>query len=115
MDLVREILLAVEAAEGSFVTPASMQLPGRDTELVARHMDLMIEAGLLDGEDMSDTGGHDAFARRLTWEGYDFLDSVRSDAVWNDTTASIARTVGSASFEVVKVVATGFAMKALGL
>jgi len=53
-----------------------------------------------------------ARADRLTWQGYDFLDAVRSDAVWSKTKSTIAATVGSASLEVVKAVAVSIAMRA---
>jgi len=89
---------------------------GWDHEMVARHVGLMIDAGLLDGElTRFSGGGFDAYVRELTWDGYDFLDSVRDDEVWQNTRKSIAGAVGSASFEVIKAVATAFVMKAVGL
>jgi hypothetical protein len=116
MDLIRRILLVAEGAEERSASAADVATDVWDEQTVARHIELMIEAGLIVGYLSEDLGGSvTAFVFRLTWVGHDFLDSVRSDTVWEKTRTIIASTVGAASFEVVKAVAVGFAMKALGL
>jgi len=116
MDLVRAILMAVEESDEQVMDAAQLASGSWDEVTVARHLELMIEAGLVVGQvDEYMGGGVDGFVSRLTWPGYDFLDTVRSDTVWQKTKTNIGDKVGSASFEVVKAVAAGFAMKALGL
>lgn len=116
MDLVREILMAVEDSDEQVIDAEQLASDKWDEVTVARHLELMIEAGLVIGQVEEYLGGGvDGFVSRLTWPGYDFLDAVRSDSVWQKTKESIGDKVGSASFEVLKAVAAGLAMKALGL
>lgn len=116
MDLVRSILLSVERSDASYVDSAQLAEGDWDPEVVARHVGLMVDAGLLTGELTEFCGGGgDAYVNGITWAGYDFLDSVRDDSVWRETRDSIGKSVGTASFEVVKALATHLAMKALGL
>jgi Hypothetical protein (DUF2513) len=116
MDLVRSILLSVEQADDSYLDSAQLAGESWDPEVVARHVGMMVDAGLLTGELTEFCGGGaDAYVNGITWVGYDFLDSVRDDDVWRETRESIGKSVGTASFEVVKALATHLAMKALGL
>ena len=116
MDLVRAILLAAEDSHEQWLGAESLVCNAWDQVMVARHFELMGEAGLVVA-DVNEFlgGGVDGNVKRLTWAGYDFLDDVRSESVWEDTKASISEKVGSASFDLIKAVAVGFAMKALGL
>ncbi len=38
-------------------------------------------------------------------KGYDFLDNVRDETIWNKTKEKIQKTTGTASIEIVKEVA----------
>jgi len=116
MDLIRAILLAVEDSNEHVLDAGELVSESWDQVTVARHMELLLDAGLAEG-DVSEYlgGGVDAMIFRLTWTGHDFLDAIRSDAVWQTTKATVAEKVGSASFEVIKAVAAAVAMKALGL
>lgn len=75
----------------------------------------MVEAGLIEATIQS--GGNDPYyfvrARRLTWEGNDYLDAIRSESVWGETKQAISDSVGSVSFDVVKEVARAIALKAI--
>ncbi len=85
-DLVREILLAVEAydePEGLI----TLDVPGHSAEMVAYHVMLLAEADLLVA---LDTGGISRFnwtPMRLTYKGHEFLDTVRDGEVWRRTKA----------------------------
>ena len=51
---------------------------------LGEHVDIMIDAGLLDGEMQ---GTHDDesffFVKKITWQGHDFLDAARDLKIWN--------------------------------
>jgi len=85
-DVVRKILLKAEALPTEDSQVNSDEIDGVAPEVAAYHMRLLREAGLIEG------GGRAAgavgappwlFATRLTWEGHEFLDSIRRDTVWN--------------------------------
>ena len=70
-----------------------------------------MEAGLI-YENMSKTLGRhasDFMANRLTWEGHELLDAVRSDNVWEKTKKSFRKGGLSMTFDLVKSVATDIA------
>lgn len=83
-DLVREILLHLEACESTRGNLRPGDLAGYDEELVSYHVQIMIEAGLIEGE-CSKTTNRPLYclAHRLTWAGHEFLDQVRSHVAWN--------------------------------
>jgi len=83
-ELVREILLAVEAHD----KPQGwmkLTVEGRSPTEVSYHVMLLNEAGLLVGISL---GGMNSFhwePIRLTYEGHEFLDAVRDGEVWKRT------------------------------
>lgn len=106
-DCVRAILLGVEALGDtqSHLEPSSID--GYDQETVSHHIRLLIEAGLVVGNCAQGLQGPlRCYASRLTWDGHEFLDKIRSATVWNKV-KSIAREKGlSLSFDVIKLAAT---------
>lgn len=55
----------------------------------------------------------------MTWEGYDYLDAIRSPQVWNKAKEAISMAVGDTSLSVVKqtcsMVAMGLIKVQLGM
>ena len=117
MDLVRAILLAAEQLVPGERPDSVSSIPGYDQLIFAGHVELLKEAGFVEAAvaRASGVGAVEARVDRLTWEGHDFLDAIRSDTVWAKTKSTIASTLGSASLEVVKAVAVSIALKSLGL
>jgi hypothetical protein len=87
MDLVREILLWCEYNlpndERSFET-VHIDIPGYTSTQVAFHFLLLIDAGYIDAEDARDLDNRfDYMPNHLTLRGYEFLEAIKSDTVWN--------------------------------
>jgi hypothetical protein len=117
MDLVRDILLAAEQ------TPANsfpkIEIPGQDEDAVLEHLELLIEAGLLEGKVRhSGMGGSRILlvhVDRLTWKGHEFLANARNEQVWSKTKAFLKERGGSMSFEIVKALLVKIAAQHFGL
>jgi hypothetical protein len=106
-DTIREILAKLEGSESNRAFQLSSFPPDRAAE-ISYNMELLIEAGLVEGS-MSKAigpGTHNFLARRLTWSGHEFLDSIRSDAVWKKTKSSFISNGISMTFDLVKSVAS---------
>ena len=73
-DLLRQILLAVEASDDGVSRPDG--LDETNAAAVAFHVDLLFEAGLLRRDILPDGSPQ----LRLTWHGHDYLDHVRDPA-----------------------------------
>lgn len=114
MDLIRELLLSIEA------NGAGHEYPGvdRPPEEIAYHLRLMKDAGLIDGiayNEIGDNEGTPGFLTiKLTWEGHEFLDAARSPEVWDTATEKVSSTVGSVSLSVLTAVLIQIAKEKLG-
>ena len=124
MDLIRELLLQLEAwpmGLGDAVTMTPDDLapgnPDYDTNQINYHMDLIRDAGFI-----NDGGGSQPILGftycGLTWDGHEFLDSIRSPEIWRRTKAAAGR-VGGVSFsilgEIAKATAKSLLKEHLGL
>lgn len=84
-DLILSILQDAESIKAS--NPAAgFEYHGEyDQELVNDHVHLLVEEGLLKGEDISGIGD-DAFSYAiygLTWKGHDFLEyATKDESIW---------------------------------
>jgi hypothetical protein len=77
MDLVRKILLAMEAGE---LGP----IAGYDQAVVGHHVWLMLQGHIIEAATSTTQGDAHPVALpiAITSEGHDFLDTVRDDTVW---------------------------------
>lgn len=114
-DLVRDLLLAIEEQTGGEVM-RQISMPDRYTsEQVVSHLRLVNEAGFINGN-IKFVGDHLLLAiHGLSWEGHDFLDSIRNDGVWEKTQEKAASVGGSVALETLKAIAAKVAESMLGL
>jgi hypothetical protein len=107
MDLVRNILLATEADEGDPRGWIKLELSA-DPSLLAYHVQLLDEAGLLVAQDLQHLGpgGYRFLPKRLTWEGHEYVDNIRDPEVWRKAKEGAAG-VGGFSLEMLGALARG--------
>lgn len=103
LDVVRAILITAEKADG----PIGFDVLSRccdNMEKLAFHIGLMQSHGLLVAEIDRDGYGEpvDVQVSSMTWDGYDYLDAIRSPQVWNKAKDAISKAVGDTSLSVVK-------------
>lgn len=111
MDLVRGILQRTASAEEGW---DSEGFDSYSEELVAYHVGIMIEAGLLSAIDASSDDGPSYINCQLTWAGNDFLDSALEPKRWKEAKEVIEK-VGGASLQVWTAVLAKITMNSLGL
>ncbi|MDQ7059492.1 MAG: DUF2513 domain-containing protein [Ghiorsea sp.] len=108
-DLIREILTKVEDIESNTDDVNLSNFPDD------KHLAASYHAELIKGQ-VAKTMGPDVnnfFAISLTWEGHEFLDSIRNDTVWEKTKTIFADKGISMSIDLVKGVATKAALPIL--
>lgn len=107
MDLVRDLLLQIE---GLKPYQEILQI-NTDNLIEAEHLELLIESGLCKGNinylSNSIPMGH---INRLTWEGHQFLETIRDDKVWRNT-KSILIKAGSFTLDLIQKVAVDIITK----
>ena len=114
MDLIRLILLEIENSEPYEIL--RLDLCGYQDKEVNYHLELLISAGLVEGE-MNYAGGMRASPLvRLAWPGHDFLDSIRSESIWARTKELLKnKGVQTVSFELLKAIVDFIAKRQLGI
>lgn len=110
-DMIRDILIKLEELDPAEGALKLSTFPTDKAYEYSYHVELLIEAGLIYGE-MSKTvskNAHDFSVNRLTWSGHEFLDSIRSDNVWNKTKKSFLSSGVTMTLDLVRSVATDIA------
>lgn len=101
-NLVRDILSGLETKQTTQEALQPTDLPEYDAEIVSYHIKLLDEACLIEGRCAGSLNAPlSCFAIRLTWEGHEFLDEIRSDTVWNKATEVLTDKGISLSFETI--------------
>ena len=84
-DLVREILLAIEASDQTPDSWIDLATDSHSEDEVSYHVMLLHEAGLIVAQDLCSMSDFDWRPKRLTIRGHEFLDTVRDGEVWRRT------------------------------
>jgi len=111
MELIRKILFYIEdnynAGEGFL---RSVVIDGYDNETVNEHILLAYEAGLIQNIKNIGTLSQPMqyFVGNLSNEGYDLLDKIREDNVWNKTKTVIKEKGLPLMTGTIKTIATAF-------
>jgi hypothetical protein len=102
MDLVRRIMLAVEASDRP-LDSSMIRIAGYTGEAITEHMRMLNEAGLIEGISAYSVEHRLKWIElRLTWSGHDFLDAARNEVVWSETVSEVRKKTGAVPFEVLK-------------
>jgi len=114
MDLVRKILLALEAHEHGNA-PSELNIAGYSEEQIYYHVSLMNEAGLVHAVEAGNTTilSPQAIPMSLSWEGHEFLEAAREPSRWQ-TALTMAREKGAAlTFDILKAILIDISRRAL--
>jgi len=118
MDLIRQILFAVESApDFKQIDSSELKIPAYSPDQIAYHAEQLVAAGFLDGLAMS-LGSQDApvvAISKLTWQGHEFIDAARSDTVWKAARERGKKVAGSLTIATMKALLAAEAARLLGL
>lgn len=117
MELIRELLLAIEAVDSPDIFQATLKLQVNSTrEDMIYNLKLMIDARFLDAEPLDTMAGtSDILIKRMTWEGHEFLDSARNESIWKETMGLVQQKGGSVAIGVLTQLLTTVAKQHFGL
>ena len=92
MELIRKILLEIESWPD--VLPHQIEIENVDKATLHRHIEYLYQAGFIEGHghrSSMDHRGADHFPiTDMSWEGQEFLASIRNDGVWNKIKGSFS-------------------------
>src|ERR1044071_1514383 len=113
MDLVRQLLLEIEGyPDGPHRMPP---MTGYSADLVAYHLKLLAQAGLIEVHDSTTIGSRELLPKCLTWQGHEFLDAARDETIWRKAKQRITAATGTVSLAVLQDLLKQVAGQALGL
>lgn len=120
MDLIRYLLFYFEEKDDfAHVKSDDIEISGYDAKLVAYHVYLMCEAGLLSCERITSSTTPDrlidALPFRLTWDGHEFLDAARSDRLWSRAKIAVQEQGLATGFALLQAMLIALAKSELGL
>lgn len=118
MDLIRELMLKIEKGERTFNilshdvaaaigAPTEGARSHEEAEKLRYHLGLLVKGGFIE---VTDYLGGVTEVESITWEGHDFLDSIRDPVVWAKTKDGI-KSAGGFTFDLLKALAKGFIKK----
>jgi hypothetical protein len=112
MDLIRTLLLEIEVQDKGHNEDVEIGIEGFDASIVEGHLRLLKEAGLIDADEVPDDEVDFVYhaPTRLTWNGHEFLDTIRDQDIW-DRTQEGMKQAGGFSLDLAKALAKGFIKK----
>lgn len=113
MDYIRELLLKIEKSE-DYLTKDDCLICNKKMSEVEYHIWLLKEAGFINGIFINaDNHLHEVIIKALTWDGQDYLDTMRDDKVWDQAKKVVKKTLGSTTLDLIKEVCHELSKKAL--
>lgn len=103
MELIRTLLFRLEALSSAHSIyligghDEELAVDGKTPDEVEYHLALMKEAGLIECPGSGSMDGRISF-RRLTWQGHDFIETVRDPTIWEETKTT-AKKAGVSTIE----------------
>jgi hypothetical protein len=101
MNLIRAVLIEAEKLPDDDAMH-DISVEGFTDAEISNHVRLCDEAGFVDAYDLSTLDGVCWKPIRLTYEGHEFLDGIRSDTVWEKAKALTLKSTGTLTVEGLK-------------
>ena len=103
LDLLKKLLEEIEIVSGpsTSISSSKFEIEGYSYEQIDYHIELCLDAGLIEAEKLATKGGVTYYVKRLTWRGHEFLDNIRNDTVMKKVKKTIQEKGGSFAFEAI--------------
>lgn len=113
LELIRELLFYFDNKSTDHVVRSeSIELDDYAPEDIQYHLVLMFQAGFLSGEGLHSGSTPrriiEVLPQNLTWEGHEYLDSIRDDEVWRKI-KNLGPTIGGLTFSMIKELGMAYA------
>lgn len=86
-----------------------------DWDTLVLHFELLRDSGFIECLDNSTMSSRNFIIIRMTNQGYDYLDAIRSDSVWQSVKEKLSSVGGSASSELISQIAHSLIKVTLGI
>lgn len=118
-EIIRNILLACERAKPlEQLSNADVECDSGQEWEVSEHIRLLDEAGFIRAtisKELNPQSPPTCYIRGITWDGYEYLDTIRDPEIWSKTKGSLAKVGGTLSIELIMAIAKHAVREKLGL
>jgi hypothetical protein len=90
----------------------NLSIPDHSQEEIAYHVQILDEAGFIEALNLTTMSGYDWRPRRLTYEGHEFLDTIRDAEAWRFTKET-AKNAGVAGIKTLFEIGKSYARQKL--
>lgn len=103
LDLVRAILLWMEARPEGRNINWKIEIDGYTAEQIGYHAYLMSQAGLIEAADATFQESHSPqfVPQQLTWAGHEFLNAAKDSSIWAKAKTHVIGPTGGVAFTVL--------------
>ena len=118
LNLIRNMLLRIEELNSTKqkITIDSFLDLCAEPALISLHIELLIDSNYIEtSEPIYCETIKDFLIYRITSDGYDYLDSIRENSIWERTENMLFKVGGSAALNVVKDIAVSIIKTRLGI
>lgn len=124
LELVKEILLFFERRDSDkmidvdhIMDGSELAIEGYDGRHISDHIDIMYEAGLLEGYAQRAKDGRliQVFPTRLTWEGHEFIAAARNENAWAKLKEQFRSTGSAIPFKIAQTLLLKYIEMEVGL
>ncbi|MCK6553955.1 DUF2513 domain-containing protein [Candidatus Binatia bacterium] len=106
MDLIREILIAMEERPAE-ARGETLHVADRSDTEVAYHLRLLVDAGFITAIKASSNAGPAWLPLDLSMKGHDFLDAARDKTRWTKATTLMKEKAGGFALDVLRDLLVG--------
>jgi len=117
IDLIRDILIAVEKSEKPFIPWQKLGIKGYTKEQIIMHINVMNESGYikLAPSNFSKRDNPSPVIERLKQSGQEFLNSARSETAWQKAKEHVLNASGTITLQAVSMVLNAYIAQGLHL
>lgn len=103
MDLIRSIMLWIEAQPEGHNWGWKIAIDGHTDEEIGFHVHLLGQAGLLAVAEAtsSDSTSPSAVPISITWTGFEFIEAAKDDTVWAKVRKKVLTPAGGVAFKLL--------------
>jgi len=114
-EIVRDILIKVESNEAGSKPLENRDFPDDLKFEYSEHVEILFEAKLIKGNLFQDLKPPKSYSiTGITWEGYELLDAIRNETIWNKTKNLIKDSGTSVGLQLLKEIAIDYSKDLLG-
>ncbi|WP_375579039.1 DUF2513 domain-containing protein [Marivirga tractuosa] len=103
LKLIKEILIKIESKE-TLNAENIVEFNGYTESQITYHIMLLDQVGFIETLNASDNDGFEFWPKYLTWNGQEFLATIRNDSAWNKFKGKLSGKISNIPFSALQII-----------